>query len=148
MGGVRSELPDLTITIAGAAQRSSSTIDTVGGYVVLVATAVPRLAVTLTSVYLGQIDGDTGATHLRLVPERRAELLYRVVPAAPLSPASAAGRQPGTAHARSCVLDHAAELQQLLAELADDVVAIDVGSAALERAVGMWLDAPRLEGPQ
>lgn len=136
---MRSELPDLTITIAGAARRSSSTIDTVGGYVVVVATAVPRLAVTLTSVYLGQIDGDTGATHLRLAPERRAELSHRIVPAAPVSPAaSTTGRQPGTAHARSCVLDHAAELQQLLAELAGDVVTIDVGPVALERAAGAW----------
>jgi hypothetical protein len=67
IAGVRSELPGLMIAIGGAAVRSSWTIATVGGYVVVVATAVPPLGVTLTSVYLGQIDGDTAASHLRLV---------------------------------------------------------------------------------
>lgn len=140
---MRRELPGLTVTVAGESHESSSTLASVGGYVVVVATTAPRLRATLTSAYLGAIDGDTAATHLLLAPDRRPELLHRILPAAPLSAASTpGGPQPETAHARSCVLDHAAELQQLLAELADDIVKIDVGPAALERAAAAWPDDP------
>jgi hypothetical protein len=41
-------------------------------------------------------------------------------------------------HARPCLLDHAAELQQELAALTGQAVTVDVGSAALERAADAW----------
>jgi hypothetical protein len=125
---VRHELPDLTIAIAGTPQRSSTTIATVGAYVVVVATALPGHAVTLTSCYLGQLDGDTAASHLLLTPRAAAQLQQRVLPTL----------QPGETHARACLLDHAAELQAELAELDDHPIQIDVGPVALQRATDAW----------
>ncbi|MDQ3849582.1 MAG: hypothetical protein M3296_03070 [Actinomycetota bacterium] len=125
---MRHELPGLAITIAGEDQHSSSTITAVGGYVVVVATALPTAAVTLTSVYVGQIGGDTALTHLRLAPGRAAELHQRTL----------AGHQPGQTHTRTCLLDHTAELQQLLAELTDQRVSIAIAPAALQRAERAW----------
>jgi len=124
---VRHALPDVTITIAGDEQRSSSTIATVGGYVVVVATALPAAGTTLTSCYLGQISGDTAATHLLLTPRDGAEFEHRVVPG-----------QLGEDHARACLLDHAAELQVALTPAEDVQVQIDVGPVALTRAAAAW----------
>jgi len=124
---VRHALPDITITIAGEQQRSSSTIATVGGYVVVVASTLPAAAITLTSCYLGQISGDTAATHLLLTPAGGAEFEHRIVPG-----------QLGEDHARACLLDHAAELQVALTPAEDIQVQIDVGPVALTRAAAAW----------
>lgn len=124
---MRLELPALSVTVDGEPQRSSSTIGTIGAYIVAVATAVPGAGVTLTSVYLGQIGGDTAATHLWLAPGQAARLDHRDL-----------GAQIGDAHARNCMLDHAAELQQLLADLAGATVTIDIPPAALDRAATVW----------
>lgn len=134
---MRDELPAITIAIAGQPQPSSSTITTVGAYVVVLATALPELAVTLTSVYVGEIGDDSAVTHLRLTPAHAAELEHRLL----------TGQQPGETHARSCLLDHTAELQQLLGELGDEPVSIDVAAAALKRAADAWAtDEPRRGG--
>jgi Ca2+/Na+ antiporter len=125
---VRHELPDVTIAIDGRLQRSASTIATIGGYVVVVATALPELAVTLTSCYLGQIDGDSAASHLLLAPVYAAALEQHVLP----------GLQPGQTHARMCLLDHAAQLQRAIALLSDEAVQIDVGPLALQGAAAAW----------
>jgi len=123
---VRHALPDVTITIAGEKQRSSSTIATVGGYVVVVATALPAAGITLTSCYLGQIGGDTAATHLLLAPDDGAQFHHRIV-----------SGELGEDHARACLLDHAAQLQAALT--AEDLdVRIDVGQLALARAEAAW----------
>jgi hypothetical protein len=44
----------------------------------------------------------------------------------------------GTTHPRRCLLDHAAELQGALAELADNHVQVQVAPPALERADTVW----------
>jgi hypothetical protein len=41
-------------------------------------------------------------------------------------------------HARACLLDHAAELQQALGELTGEQVLVDVPAGALERAARAW----------
>jgi hypothetical protein len=125
---VRHQLPDLEITIGGRTQRSSSTIATVGAYVVVVASTVSDHAITLTSCYLGAIDGDSAATHLLLTPGAPARLQQRVLP----------GLQPGETHARACLLDHVAELQGALTHCGDQPIHIDVGPHALQRAAGAW----------
>jgi len=122
------DLPGVKIAIADTPQRSSSTITTVSGYVVVLATALPQLGVTLTSVYLGQIASDTGTMHLALAPARDPQLKQGMLP----------GSQPGQTHARACILDHAAELQQLLTDLTHDPVTIDIHPDALQRATGAW----------
>ena len=48
------------------------------------------------------------------------------------------GDQPGLTHARTCLLDHAAELQTALAELTGEAVSVDVAPRALDQAATAW----------
>ena len=125
------ELPDVAVAIAQRAQRSSSHITAVGAYAIVVATTLPAQALTLTSAYLGAIDGDTAVSHLLLAPAAPAELEQHIV--AGLS---------GERHPRACLLDHAAELQAVLCRRFDGGAQIDVGPVALERAAGAWATDP------
>jgi hypothetical protein len=79
-------------------------------YVVAVATTLPDQVLGLTSCYLSAFGGEIAASHLRLGPDR-----YQRLSAQALLPAPHA-----TQHARACLLDHAAELQQTIVELTDD----------------------------
>jgi hypothetical protein len=132
MPRVADALPGISLSLAGELVDSETTLATVSGYVVVLASVVPRLAVTLTSTYLGQIDGDTAASHLRLLPD--AALLPT---ASPLSQRVLPGAQPGSTHLRLCLLDHVAELQQLLADLTRDVVAIDIAASTFDLQWGL-----------
>jgi hypothetical protein len=98
---VRQTLDDITVAIASTLETSSTTIATVGAYVVVVATTLPDRAIGLTSCYLGELDGDTAVSHLHLGPGPRERLSQRILEAG----------QPGVTHARTCLLDHAAELR-------------------------------------
>lgn len=130
---VAPELPDLLILVAGERARSSSTIAASGAYVVVVTSTVSALALTLTSVYLAPIAaaGDTSASHLRLAPRCEPQLAHCVL----------SGQQAGSTHARTCMLDHAMQLREALAQLTGQQVAIDVEPAALEHAAAVWQDA-------
>ena len=78
--------------------------------------------------YLGQLDGAIAASHLRLGPDRYERLSAHVLPHAPHV----------AEHARACLLDHAAELQQAIADLTDQHVLVDVAASTLERAGQAW----------
>jgi hypothetical protein len=116
------------VTIDGAPARSSTTIDSVGGDVVVVATTLPSQVFSLTSCYLSEFGGEIAASHLRSGPNRSQQLSAQVLP-----PAPHVGQ-----HARACLLDHAAELQQALADLTGAQVLVDVPTGALERALEAW----------
>ncbi|MGI8730186.1 MAG: hypothetical protein ACR2LK_09395 [Solirubrobacteraceae bacterium] len=122
------DLPDLTIQVAGSTEPASSAIDSLGGYVVVVTTSLPDRGVTLVSVYLSALGGDSAASHLAMTPGHDARLQHRLL----------TGLQPGSTHARGCMLDHAAELQQLLADLTASRVSVDAGATALQRAADIW----------
>jgi hypothetical protein len=64
---VRIELDSFHITVAGEVATSSTTIATVGAYVVVVATTVPDRVAGVTSCYLG----DVGGTIARVAPAPR-----------------------------------------------------------------------------
>ena len=125
---MRIELDSFRITVAGELAASSTTIGTVGAYVVVVATTVPAQSLNLTSCYLAALGGAIAASHLRLGPARSEQLRVEVLEC------------PGRVdqHARACLLDHAAELQHTLAELTGADVSVDVNPRALERAVEAW----------
>jgi hypothetical protein len=125
---VRIELDSFHVTIGGAAARSSTTIGSVGADVLAVATTLPDQVLSLTSCYLGEFGGEIAASHLRSGPNRYQQLTTQILP-----PAPHVGE-----HARACLLDHAAELQQALAELTGAQVLVDVAAGALERAVEAW----------
>lgn len=121
---MRSALPDLALQVDGQRERSASTIATVGGYVVVVATVLPARAVTLTSAYLGHPGADTAVGHLLLLPGRSPRLEQRLQ----------RGAQPGATHPRACLLDHVAELRASLEAFLHASIVIDVGPVALARS--------------
>jgi hypothetical protein len=127
---VRQSLDDITVAIASTIEPSSTTIATAGPYVVVVATTLPDRAIGLTSCYLGELDGETAASHLHLGPGPRERLRQRVLEAG----------QVGVAHARTCLLDHAAELRAALNEATEEHVTVDVGARALDRAAQAWAE--------
>lgn len=121
---------DITVAIASTIETSSTTIATVGAYVVVVATTLPERGIGLTSCYLGELDGATAVSHLHLGPGPRDRLSQRILEAG----------QPGVTHARTCLLDHAAELRAAVSEVTEDRVTVDVGARALERAAQAWAE--------
>ena len=116
------------MAIASTVETSSTTIAAVGAYVVVVATTLPDRAVGLTSCYLGELDGETAVSHLHLGPGARERLSQRILEAG----------QPGVAHARTCLLDHGAELRAAVSEVTEQHVTVDVGARALEMAAKAW----------
>jgi len=129
---VSPDLPNLAIVVGDDDAACSSAIDTIGGYVVVLTSSVRPFAVTVVSTYVGAIDRDTAVTHLRLAPRRLPEIHQRVL----------SGPQPGETHAGGCLLDHTAELQQLLITLTDEIVSIVVGRDAIDAATHSWAPSP------
>ena len=129
---MQTELDSFDIRIDQVPARSSTTIGSVGAYVLAVITVLPDHAYGLTSCYLGGFDGAVAVSHLRSGPDHGQRLSADVLPRA-----AHAG-----AHARACLLDHAAELQQTLVGLTGHDVRVDVPAAALDHAIDAW--GPRL----
>lgn len=125
---VRIALDSFQVQVAGATVGSSTTIGAVGGDVLVVATTLPDRVISLTSCYLSEFGGEIAASHLRSGPNRYQQVTAQVLP-----PAAHVGE-----HARACLLDHAAELQQAIADLTGEQVLVDVAAGALERAVEAW----------
>ena len=117
-------LPALAVTLGGRPTDTQTTGAGTANAVVLT-TAVPQLALTLTSVYLGAGAGQALAAHLTQAPQRDPELAVQRVDAIEL-PVSHARRR--------CLLDHATALQHAAGALADATVAIDVPDVALAAA--------------
>jgi hypothetical protein len=123
----RLELRDFTVMLSDHPERSSTTLETAGGHVLVIMTTLPDRALALTSCYLSAPDGDVSATHLRLGPGGEQHIYTR------LGAASLA-----STHASRCLLDHAGQLNDALATLTRETVAIDVGLDALDHAQRVW----------
>jgi hypothetical protein len=100
----RTFLSAIDIAIDAAPQASETTISAIGGYAVVLTTALPELGVTLTSSYLAAMIGDIAASHLSSVPGGPPIIDQHVLP----------GHQPGQTHAQTCLLDHVAEVRDIL----------------------------------
>ena len=123
---MRLDLEGVEISAGDWRERCVTEIVGAGAYVVAVTTVVASRSVALASSYLADLDGETAATHMR-VADPPARFSHRTV------------RLAGISHARGCVLDHAAELRDLLAELLDrDDVRVDVDELALVQAERVW----------
>jgi hypothetical protein len=109
-------LTGIDVAVDAVAQEASTTIGAVGGYAVVVATALPQLGVTLTSSYLAEMVGDIAASHLCSVPGGPPMIDQHVLP----------GHQPGQTHARACLLDHVAELRDTLDAFHTSAVTVTV----------------------
>jgi hypothetical protein len=127
-GGVKLAFDALQVRRNGRRERCSTTLSTAGGYVVAVTSVLSDRSVALASSYLADLTaGQTAVSHLRLVPGRPSDVDQRVL-----------GRLASCAHTRGCLLDHASELRDLLAELTGAEVTIDVDDAALQLAAEAW----------
>ena len=128
----RIALTGIEVAIDTVAQDCSTTIGTVGGYAVIVASALPDLGITLTSSYLAALVGDIAASHLCSMPGGPPLIDQHVLP----------GDQPGQTHAQTCLLDHVAELRNALDAFqgATATVTVTLADAALEHADRAWRD--------
>jgi hypothetical protein len=114
-------------------EECSTTIENVSGYVVVVSSVLRSRAVTLISSYLADLSGRTAVSHMRSRPGSPAGFSQRVLEV-----------MPGQTHARACLLDHAAELHDLLDELLpDEEITVEVSDGALEQAARVWSGRPR-----
>ncbi len=128
----RTVLSAIDIAIDHVAQASETTIGAVGAYAVILTTTLPELGVTLTSSYLAAMVGDIAASHLTSVPGGPPIIDQHVLP----------GPQPGQTHARTCLLDHVAELRDTIDAFHTSaaLVTADIADAALEQAQRAWRD--------
>jgi hypothetical protein len=127
---VRIELDSFDVRVDGTAVGSSTTIGSVGAYLVVVATAIPDLVIGVTSCYLGGLGEKVMASHLRLGPGRFEQLRAERLAHSPFV----------AERARFCLLDHAAELQRALVDLTASDIRVDIKDAALARAAEAWGD--------
>ena len=124
----RTFLPAITVTIAGVAQRSETTIDVARGHAVISTSALPLLGITLASSYLASPVGAITSAHLCISPGLPALIEQHVLPVQPA----------GRTHAQACLLDHVSELQARLIALTGEHVSIDVDDATLAQADSAW----------
>ena len=126
----RIALTGIEVAIDTVAQDCSTTIGTVGGYAVIVASALPDLGIALTSSYLAALVGDIAASHLCSMPGGPPLIDQHVLP----------GDQPGQTHAQTCLLDHVAELRNALDTFrgAGAIVTVTLADAALQLADRAW----------
>ncbi len=123
-------LSAIDIAIDHVPQASETTIGALGGYAVVLTTTLPKLAITLTSSYLAAMVGDTAASHLCSVPGGPPIIDQHVLP----------GRQPGQTHAQTCLLDHVAEVRNVLDAFhrSNALVTVAIADATLAEADRAW----------
>ena len=126
----RTVLSAIDIAIDAVPQASETTIGAVGAYAVILTTALPALGVTLTSSYLAAMVGDIAASHLTSVPGGPPIIDQHVLP----------GHQPGRTHAQACVLDHVAEVRDVLEAFhaSAATVTVTIADTTLEQADRAW----------
>ena len=126
----RTFLSAIQIAIDSVAQASETTIGAVGGYAVVLTTTLPTLGVTLTSSYLAAMIGDIAASHLCSVPGGPPIIDQHVLP----------GDQPGQTHAQTCLLDHVAEVRNVLDayHASAATVTVTIGNDTLQQADRAW----------
>ena len=124
------QLTGLVVHFNDRAERCETMAVAVGGYVVVLDTVVPSQAVTLTSCYLSSLSqAATAVSHLQLAPGLPDSISQQTLE--PLV---------SQTHARACLLEHAAQLRSLLAELGDDEVAVELDDRLLD-AAAVWTQA-------
>ncbi|MDQ3090906.1 MAG: hypothetical protein M3R46_04430 [Actinomycetota bacterium] len=100
----------LELTVDGQPVASSTRELAAGPYTVVIATAIPELALRLHSTYIGSEHSDSIVVHLELGLNKDRPLAVRRYPHGELP----------VVHARHrCLLEHAGHLQQLVADLTE-----------------------------
>lgn len=132
---MRIELSCVEVRADELSESCQTAIESVSGYVVAVISVLPSRAVTLVSCYLATLAGETAASHMRLAPGTPARFSQRMLEA-----------MAGEAHARACLIDHAAELRDAVDELLEDTqVTVEVPEDTLAGAARVWLGHSQVE---
>ena len=123
---MRLQLSGVEISVDGRAEPCDTEIVSAGAYVIAVTTVIGARGRLLASSFLTDLSGRAAATHLWSgTGLRRFE--HDAVELASVH------------HGRTCVLEHAARLRQLLAEeLGDAEVRVDVPDRVLTDAESVW----------
>ena len=124
---VRQTLRGIEVDLGDGAEPCETTIQVVGGYVVVVESLVPEMKVLLVSSYLAEFNGRTAVSDLTMIGSGPAEFSQRMIE-----------RMAGETHARACLLDHAAGLQSALASTCSGRVSVTITDAALAGAAAVW----------
>jgi hypothetical protein len=124
---MREPLAGLTIQIDDTEVAASTTIAAVGAAVLILATAIPERAISLTSCYLARSDAAIAVSQLAV--DAAGERLSQHLIGPTEHHATLAG---------ACLLEHAATLREQLARHGTAHVAVDVDPRALEHAATAW----------
>lgn len=125
---MRTAVGPVTVHAAGEVVHSETTVGAIGPNVVVVATALPDLAVTMTTAYTGAEDVETIAVDLLLGPRREAAHGSRVL---------SRDSVPVTHAHEQCLLDHVRQLMIALRARDGRRYAVDVSDDAVELASGI-----------
>ena len=123
---MRVQLEGVRVTVGDARLACSTELIAAGGFVVTAITVVADVGVQLLSSYVAGLQGPAAATHM-VSAAGVPRLEQHTVQLA------------GVTLARACLLDHAAQLRELLADthMLEDV-RVDVDERALADAQSVW----------
>lgn len=114
---------ELSLNVGGRPERSSTQLREAGPNGCAIATAVPELAIVLDSHYVGHERTESVVVHLELAPHPGHAVHVRTYEHGELP----------VAHARRrSLLEHAGQLQDLLARATGETVGVDVDELVLE----------------
>ena len=115
-------------------ERCETTVESAGGSVMAITTALPDCGVVLNTCYLADFAAlPLAASYLLSAPGRRSQIWQQTVREGLI----------GTSLIRACLLDHAAALRTSLEELWGVPVTITVPDDALEQTGEVWRPASR-----
>ena len=124
------QLSAVAVSIDGELEACETDLVSAGAYVIAVTTTLHRRGALLASSFLTDLAAHTAATHLWTFgqPWRFEHDLLQLT---------------GSHLGRTCVLEHAATLQELLGrELPNSEICMDVGDQALAEAERIWGTSP------
>src|SRR3954469_8416010 len=128
---MRTQLTGISVRVEDSPIAASTTIAAVGANVLVLTSAVPARATTLTSCYLARSDAALAVSQLASDALEERFTQHEIAPA-----------QHHATLAGACLLEHAAALRELLADRTDAHVTVDVDPDTLERAADAWGPPP------
>lgn len=124
---MREPLTGITVQHDGTPIAASTTIAALGANVLVLTSAVPERATTLTSCYLARSDAALAVSELASDAHQERFSHREIAPTN--HRATLAG---------ACLLEHAAALRELLHDRTTALITVDVDPDALDRATDAW----------
>jgi hypothetical protein len=115
-------------------EQSQTTVQTVGGCVVAITTALPNRGVVLNTAYLADLSTQPlAASYLFSAAGHKPHMWQQMIGEELIA----------TSLIRACLLDHAAALRACLEDVWKDPVCVSVSDDALEQIAEVWRSASR-----